>query len=310
MNAEPLIHIGYHKTGSTWLQKKVFRAEGATMHCPLTPREIIDLLVQVNGFEYDVAQVREYIHKRFDEDLNPGAMPVVTAERFSGHIDMGGFDSRPLADRLKETFPDARILIVIREQRSIMLSAYKRYIRHCGTASIREYLGSPNESRARVPVFSLEHFKYHRLIAHYQEIYGNERVLVLPYEQMCQESAAFVRRISDWCGAPPFKDISTGRMNPGLASLLVLLKRRLNLFVGHDAINLAAPPKRARLNSALMEGLRAAQRMLPKPILNLGSARMNQVVEDLARGRFDESNRKTAELIGIDLKAYGYALSG
>jgi hypothetical protein len=83
-----------------------------------------------------------------------------------------------IADRLRALFSDARILICIREQKKVILSCYNQYIKKGGAISISSYLNVSD--RTRVPLFDFRHFMYHRLISYYQQIFGRDRVLVLP----------------------------------------------------------------------------------------------------------------------------------
>ena len=61
---------------------------------------------------------------------------MVSFPRLSGHPYSGGYDSRMIADRVAEVFPEARILIVIREQRSMIVSTYKQYVNAGGEARL------------------------------------------------------------------------------------------------------------------------------------------------------------------------------
>jgi len=49
-------------------------------------------------------------------------VPVLSAERLSGNPDSGGYDSVHVAEYLAATFPEARVLIVIREQADMLVS--------------------------------------------------------------------------------------------------------------------------------------------------------------------------------------------
>jgi hypothetical protein len=53
---------------------------------------------------------------------------VITDERLSGNPQSGGYDSRELADKTPRTFPDSKMLIVVREQTAIIYSSYKQYV--------------------------------------------------------------------------------------------------------------------------------------------------------------------------------------
>ena len=51
-------------------------------------------------------------------------VPVISHERLSGYPHSGGHDSKEIAHRLAAVFPNAKVVIVIREQKSMILSNY------------------------------------------------------------------------------------------------------------------------------------------------------------------------------------------
>ena len=85
-----LIHIGYHKTGTTWLQKSLFCDEMAGFCQPWTRGEIHKWLILVNALSFDGEAARAYFEPGRRESLGRGLAPVVTAERLSGNPHSGG----------------------------------------------------------------------------------------------------------------------------------------------------------------------------------------------------------------------------
>src|SRR3546814_8368538 len=92
-----------------------------------------------------------------------------------------------IADRLRETFPDARILIVIREQRALIRSMYSQHITDGGTGTLGRFLNRPEPGLGRKPWFDPEVYAFDRLIAYYCGLFGAERVLALPFELLARE---------------------------------------------------------------------------------------------------------------------------
>jgi hypothetical protein len=151
----PLIHIGYHKTGSTWLQKHLFdcpergffRLSGKEIsknHIGLRPatrfaRRFVfepgDRLYSLNEFSPD--RMRELLGECKVLD---SAIPVLSDERLSGHPETGGFDSQDICDRLSQVFDSPKIFIVIREQKSLIASCYLDFLLKGGTSSLKEYM--------------------------------------------------------------------------------------------------------------------------------------------------------------------------
>jgi hypothetical protein len=139
--AGPLVHIGYHKTGTTWLQRYVFGSSEAGFSQVAGAQRFI----AVNAFGFRAGRIRREMERRVNKAQVQRLVPVLSSERLSGEPHFGGYDSEIIADRLAAVFPDARILVVIREQTSMFLSIYKEYIRRGGAASLKQYLAAPRD---------------------------------------------------------------------------------------------------------------------------------------------------------------------
>jgi hypothetical protein len=98
--------------------------------------------VEVDPFAWSPSKARETFETGIRDAAERGLVPVLSAERLSGNPDSGGYDSVHVAEYLAATFPEARVLIVIREQADMLVSSYKRYVRNGGPGTLRQY-GSP-----------------------------------------------------------------------------------------------------------------------------------------------------------------------
>jgi hypothetical protein len=176
-----LIHIGYHKTGTSWLKKFVFENPTIGFFCA-NGRHLRRSLIFPHVLNFDPSICRKHLQPVLRNAYEKHFSPVLSVERLSGSPHSGGYDSKEIADRLAQAFPQAKVLIVIREQRSIILSSYKQYVNVGGSCSLNNYLQPPARGRGRIPLFSFDHFKYHRLIEYYISLFGLPNLLVHPYE--------------------------------------------------------------------------------------------------------------------------------
>jgi hypothetical protein len=146
----PILHVGYHKTGTTWLQRSFFpRARGLTLVTPLAIR--CELLVP-SLVAFDPKRARASLLDGCSDRL------VVSEEELSGNLHTGGLHgafSEELAARLHAAFSEGRVLVFIRNQTRMILSAYKQYIKSGGTHRIRRFL-QPSRSPHKTPNFSLD----------------------------------------------------------------------------------------------------------------------------------------------------------
>jgi hypothetical protein len=312
-----LIHIGYHKTASGWLRRRFFvdPRTGLGSIGKRGTRHPVRQLAGARPFEFDVETSRKQFEPLLRNEEEKGLLPVIAFERLSGHPISGGYDSKQIADRLIKTFPEARILVVLREQRAIILSTYNQYIREGGPLPLKTFINPPVTKSLRVPWFDLRHFEYHHLLAYYHELFGADRVLALTYEQFRANPADFVTKIADFAGRPlseevlrslPFGEVANRSPSP----TAVELHRRLNKLAWVADVNpspvFTAKAVRRRVRP-LTEALKVSQ---------LGTDRMNEqrhaelhrVIENAVGDRYAASNRITAELTDVDLGSYGWSV--
>ena len=203
-----LVHIGYAKTATSWLQEHLFANEGTGLGwIRKEAGNPVRRLIDDDPLDFDAAATRAAIDPLLDAVRGRGLVPVVSVERLVGHPFSGGYDSKEIADRIAAVFPEGRVLEVIREQRSMILSTYKQSVRAGSAATVEEFLDPPRSKSRRVPWFDFRFFEYDRLLGRYQRLLGPERVLALTFEQFADDTAAFVRAIGEFAGRPLGEDV-------------------------------------------------------------------------------------------------------
>lgn len=195
-----LIHIGFPKTGSTALQswfahhpELVYAPTGLAGH-----RDGDDLAERAAS----------------GGELEPWC--VTSAERLSvprssqRDADVDAPGDVPLAERrrracglLRALFGDATILIVTRGFEGVLASAYSQHVRVGGTMSPRELLDPSHQTE--------DYFDYDATIALYGDAFGDERLIVLPYELLRDDPGAFVAALERRLGVT-----TSGRLPPRL----------------------------------------------------------------------------------------------
>ena len=237
-------------------------------------------------------------------------MPVITAERLCGDMLFGAYDSGRMAERLAATFPDGRVLIVIREQRRMLLSSYQQYVKMGGVLSLERYLRDPGH--AHPWPCDLSHFDYERLVRHYHRLFGAEDVLVVPLEFFQSDPQGFVARIVDFAVARPEAG-ALGRLrfdarsNRSLPAQTVAIRRRTNHLL-RSRLNPWAPiDGRRGFGAAVNSLLIRKARRLPRRLENRTRTAMQTTIQEVVGDRYRVGNARTSELIGTDLGQYGYA---
>lgn len=304
----PLIHIGYHKTGTTWLQERIF-TEPRFGFLRAELRDIDKAFILVNAFAADAASARSHLEPFFTEAEARSLVPVISHERLSGAPLANGLDARLIADRLTDTFPEGRVLIVIREQRDLMLSLYKQnvFVRS-GHASFGSFWRQRVRPASDLPQRGIEVFEFHHLIRYYQRIFGVERVLVLPYELLRGDPHRFVSEIATFSGAPQPQDVPVEKEHASLPSASLVLLRYMNAVqsaLGLRKLFTGKPEDRPFLR-AKIKIVRATGGLAPKGVSKQIDARWRTEALEMTEGRFGVSNRLTEEATGLDLAGYGY----
>jgi len=260
-------------------------------------------LIAVNSFDFKPKRIRRQMGRKMGEAQ--GLVPVLSSERLSGEPHFGGYDSELIADRLAAVFPEARILVVVREQTSMFLSIYKEYIRRGGAASLRQYLAAPSDGYW-MPQFRFEFLEYHRLIGYYQDLFGVESVMVLPYELLQARPRAFLGRIGEFVGVQVLQPQARS-VNVSLSAFALGLKRQANRYFVFDGPVNPAPPFDYSGSNAILERIcRSLDSNLPVALRDRHERRWRRRAAREVGTRYAQSNTVTAQLTGLELGSFGY----
>jgi len=311
----PLIHIGLHKTASTLLQDNVFANEQLGFCMLDNDRNMIHSAFVLRGaLEYDPApDALRQLRAEAKTAAERTRRLVISHERLSGYPASGGFDQGIIADRLHAAFPEAKVLILIREQRSMIYSMYLQTISDGGTLSLRRFLKPPEPGLLRKPGFRFDYYCYDRLVRKYHGLFGAENVLVLPFEALRRDPKETIRQIishGDGTASidPDALDRLSNTVNKGRPIAFQAIRRRVNMLLrnqlsesGLVTVPVNYVEQAVRKLAPATEALRPLDRVL-KP-------RMQAIIAQACSEHFEESNRETERLTGLDLASFGYSVS-
>lgn len=305
-----LIHIGFHKTGSTWLQQCLFgdAARGFSSLSDTPRHALVERFVLPDPLGYDGAAMAAQYRPAIDAAHAERRTLVLSHERLSGYPSSGGRDRAMIAERLHATFPQARILMVIREQRALIDSMYRQHITDGGVESVRRFLEPAEPGLCRKPGFTLDFYAFDRLIALYHALFG-DRLLVLPVEQLARDPQGFADRIADFCGQPRLPTGAVTRANTRRPMLMQQIQRPLNFLFYHNELSPGALIHIARFHKRYARLRPVFERVSPRWIDRRMSAALRRAIDARVGAHFADSNRRTAALTGIDLRSLGYAVA-
>ena len=329
LTSNVLFHLGLRKSGTTWLQKHLFGRDDTGFWSPSAPPDLrarhwkVDslsaiqkaytrLLYQDNrgrilpDEDFDLEEIRE----QFQRLAVPAQRcAVFSDERLSGYPLSNEIDRAQICSRIEQVCPNARILIVIREQRSMILSNYMQCLKHGGGYSIDQYINGRMDPST--PALTFHYFKYDRLIRLYQSVFGPDRILVIPFELMRESPHDYVNRICQFGGVEmpenlPFRV----KVNDMPQYLPFVALRRIVPFMRSSRGNAYSPSilGRSRGRAAHRWMVRALGMAVPPQLDKRAKERLQRRVEEIVQDSFAVSNRETEELIGMDLGGLGYCV--
>lgn len=297
-----LIHPGFHKTATTWLQETVF-SDTRFFRSLMSHTEISEVFVAPHDFTFDAERARDEVARRC-EGAQEGVADVISSEILSGNIITGSRDSMVIADRVAAIGQPAKVLFTVRSQQRIAQSVYMQYLKRGGRLSIGDYLSfAPEPGYFWFDPGSLE---FDRLVRAYAERFGADNVMVLPQELLAKDEKAYLRLLFAFAGLDEakaeseFRVASARGVSPPASGVPIL--RLANAF------------RNTQLNpgpeSILSRGGEVLQAIGYRWRLGREGAdrTMKQTVKSLLAGRYAASNARLQAFAPVDLAALGYEM--
>lgn len=251
------IHVGLHKTASTYLQTEVFPR---LKSCYYVSRPTTQFNYELSSLQYldDTLYKEENVIEYFSglRKKAGGKNLFLSDEAFSGKAIKYGYINRSMiADRLSRICNDAEIIIVLRNPIDILISLYNQYVKIGGTNHYKRYFKKidkteffdeknyqENWDTSKLPINTvsdsilIEYFNYSKLIELYETRFKKVHVLFL--EKFSEENylASQLERIfSESLEIPSNKKKINQSIPNGSLALYAKLNRLLNVFFDNRA---------------------------------------------------------------------------
>lgn len=298
----PVLHVGFHKSGSTTIQGALF-ARHPDIACLGEPNEDPVAFAAIRGiadschrverkrvvFEPDKCRA---LWRQAMDSVPDGKVPVFSKEALTQYEHYQTPDDRRMADRLREVVGPARIVIVVRHQIKLIESLYLFHAKGARYEAPEHWLRARNEGPLRM-------YSYHLMTRPFIENFGRENVVIVPFEQLRNDPEGFATRICTFIGVDPERGaqlMQRERRNQRISNRYLVyskIRKASGLYVGFG--DLVPKSIRDKVNGFLMGGGDAKVRF-PREWV--------EQTEDYYR----EDNRRLAAEWNLPLKEFGYPL--
>lgn len=219
-----IIHIGFPKTATTFLQWNVFpQLKGIKYVDYKTCREIFQPIIYSDPLDYSIDRIKKKL-------IEGNASALYSFESLSGspfYYKGIGRSNIPLS--LCELGFE-KVIITIRNQKEAIDSYYRQYVLQGGTLSFRNWLDMEDKRPIPQKYFQRGYLEYDKLILKYEETFGQENLLILSQESLKKDKAAFIRQIEHFTNSTYEHPGKERRAHVSLSNLSISLLRFINHF--------------------------------------------------------------------------------
>ena len=294
-----IVHIGYAKSGTTFLQHKVFPGlKGIEYVRKESSKRMLYPLILNAHRDLDFEQIAKGIQS------NIGDHALLSEEQLTGSFFVNlAINRYDIAEGLKSLGMD-KVIITIRNQRDAVPSLYSQYVHEGGVLKMKDFLSVDGAFQSFNPRFNAAYLHYDRLIEVYQELFGKENVLVLLNEELRKDMAGCISTIESFCNATFDQSLIKGsRDNKSLDRVSLGVQRVLNRYTW----NRFSPATRIIPGLTSTRLRRILQGTIGKLFSSAGRINAGSEHEALIAS-YRSSNKRLAALIDKDLGAFDYPM--
>ncbi|CAN5477641.1 hypothetical protein BH11BAC1_BH11BAC1_11900 [soil metagenome] len=312
-----VLHIGYHKTATTYLQKLIFpqltdvlylgRAwKSAEIHSYFLDNQF------THSLQFDSSAMRERFYSAISKWTETSGIHVqdkkailVSHESIHSGPEWFGAEFTLMADRMKATLPNAKIIIGIRKQVDYIESNYRTYIMHGGKLGFKKFL-----SKSYAHNYSLlPKLYFDQAIKYYMNKFGKENVYVYLLEDFKRDLKSELDKILSFAGATTLGIYRKDQVNVGLNKYSIGLLRQLNKLIASDFNEQYYNWMNQKLNAKekfRWRIVRALNKFEEIGLISLNKKLCSPEEKKQLNEMFLKSNKNLSLLLGKDLSALGY----
>ena len=269
MATKAFIHVGYGKTATSWFQNKVFAQLDPAVYLGKRDDEFPRWIIDINYLDpiaYDAR--KDHMRRDLKERIAGRESVLISSEAFTNLTVL-----HQQAHRINDLFEDPRVILVLRHPIKWLVSNYKYCVEFEDFhLNFEDYLDfgerrTPFALEKRPP-FYLPDFFYDETVNLYRNLLGDDRVLVMKYEDFTTDPMAFGKRLGEFMDLD-LPDLSEMAKIKVLASksdhvvaqirmenLRRLMERCIGKGISSDIAKLLNPVNRPLMTDEIHEKLR------------------------------------------------------
>ncbi len=302
-----LIHIGLAKTATTSLQRNLLDPHPDIYHFGFDKRNLamrwaLMMIKSQDSIDYRQSAVTHVISGLFER--NPlGKKKLVVSDEFLTlpyHPAYPAVDRAVIAQRLRDIFGDAKVLLVIRRPADLMCSLYSEWMKWYGTHHMsRDGIDSwVSGMLNRTATTWLSMLKYCDIFEIYCRIFGSDRMMLFLYEDLEKDNDAYAENLcwhigvgEDGAGELFKKKRFRSRLTEWQVQERILFARRPWLWRAYERLS------NFKLSRTLLRRISSSEE---------SGFDLSPEVKERINQRYASQYEKLASETGLNLRAYGY----
>ena len=219
------IHIGLPKAGSRFLQEKIFKKIENSYYIDILNNNLIEILYADN-IVFKKNNIKNYI-----KEINKNKSYLfISSENISNPK---SYDQYIICDRLKDTFENAVIIIILRNQIDFLKSFYLHAVASGAYVSFNNFL---QYELVNYQTGILPKLDYYNLCSYYSEKFGKENVKIFLYEELFDKNKKFNNDLFESETGISIKklNLTSEIINISIPVQLLFFRRLINYLLRYD----------------------------------------------------------------------------
>ncbi len=333
-------HIGLVKTGSTYLQQFIFNQFTDIYYTGYIPywenKQENPINNYMNKIMYTSVMNIDFVEEKrkieiFLKNIKQNKI-LISSEFLIGHISLNFINQNNIFEGLKKIFPNIKLILIIREQRSLLESYYGQTLigyQFSSVDKVLNYNKKTNQFGGHKDVFSygynvdIRSLNYFNMYQALEKNFGKENILIMPFEELKNNKKKFFKNMCNFMGTD-FNNIEIikKKVNRSYSVFSSKIARIFNRFMRASYGDYGFIPERPFINFFIRMNKKYSIFRIFIKISNFFSLNgiLNRIdkiyykkpifltkeMKKIIYNYHNNSNKKLDILLNLDLNKYGY----